>query len=89
MHAYSVCLFVVVFQITWRYSGELFIQMQIKFPCEWMNNSKDNSPENIRDLKQAINIRSRVGLVILKMKQAKDLRRISANNVNNFGESMS
>ena len=54
-----------------------------------MNDQKDNSPENIRDLKRAINIRSRVGLVILNIKQANDLRRISANNANNFGVSMS
>ena len=37
-YAYSACLFVVLFHITWRYSGELFIQFQIKFPCEWTNN---------------------------------------------------
>jgi len=30
------------------------IQMQIKFPREWMTNLKDNSPENIHEAEQVL-----------------------------------
>jgi len=43
-----------------------------------MNNWKDYSPENIRDLKRTINKRNWAGLVIWKLKQAWGLGRIAA-----------
>jgi len=43
-----------------------------------MNNLEDNSPENIRDPKRAMNIRSWAGLVILILKQARGLSWIAA-----------
>ena len=56
-YAYSACLFAVVFHVTWRNPGELFIHEQIKLPCELMiTNQKNNSLENIRDLKRAIGL---------------------------------
>jgi len=82
-YAYSACLFLAVFHITWRNHGELFFfYKQIKLPCKWMTNHRDNSPENIRDLKRAINKRNWAGLVVTwKLKHAWGLGRIAANSV--------
>ena len=61
--------------------GELFTHKQIKLPCEWMTNQKDNSPENIREPKRANNKQNWAGpikcVIIWKLKNAWGLGRIT------------